>query len=130
MFGQAGFLYLIVTRHKLTVCEHSCCFMYWSVSLCTLQLAVDYQYVLEGGSWEKQRGGIGEAKGRSWRGRIKGVGWGQSRAIKLLYASAPPPPTVWVLKPPSFALHLLYQSLANIYICICICTSRYDCMHM
>jgi hypothetical protein len=29
---------------------------------------------------------------------------GLSRAIKFLYAPAPPAPTVWVLKPPSWAL--------------------------
>jgi hypothetical protein len=29
---------------------------------------------------------------------------GQSRAITFLYAPAPPPPTVWALKPPSWAL--------------------------
>ncbi len=63
-------------------------------------------------------------------------GW--SRVIKLLYAPewpeqgdkvtlfiAPPPPTVWTLKPPLWALHLLGLSLAN----ICVCTCRYAGMH-
>jgi hypothetical protein len=94
-----------------------------------------------GGRWEA---GWGEARGPSRRGRIKGVeGWrgggvgvggGRSRVIKLLYAPerpeqcdwlfyapVPPPPTVWALKPPSWALHLLGLSLAN----ICVCTRRY-----
>ena len=31
-------------------------------------------------------------------------GSGPSRANKFLYAPAPPPPTVWALKPPSWAL--------------------------
>jgi hypothetical protein len=31
-------------------------------------------------------------------------GSGLSRAIKFLYAPSPPPPTVWALKPPSWAL--------------------------
>jgi hypothetical protein len=39
---------------------------------------------------------------------------GLSRAIKFLYAPAPLPPTIWALKPPSWALHLLGLSLANI----------------
>ncbi len=48
-----------------------------------------------------------------------------SRAIKFLYAPVPPPPTVWALKPPSWALHLLGLSLAN----ICICTRSFARMH-
>ncbi len=52
---------------------------------------------------------------------------GPSRAIKFLYAPAPPPPTVWALKPPSWALHLLGLSLANICVCthiMLVCTHR------
>jgi hypothetical protein len=44
---------------------------------------------------------------------------GPSRVIKLLNAPVPPPSTVWALKPPSWALHLLGLSLA-----ICVCTRR------
>ncbi len=89
--------------------------------------------------------GVGEARGPNYRGRIRGVeGWrgrirrggaewlsycmqlsGPSRAIKLLYSYAPPPPTVWILKPPLWALHLLGLSLAN----ICVRTCRYAGMH-
>ncbi len=62
-----------------------------------------------------------------WRGGgVEGEnkkGWG--RAIKLLYSYAPPPPTVWTLKPPLWARHLLGLSLAN----ICVCTCRYAGMH-
>jgi hypothetical protein len=71
------------------------------------------------GRQEGRRGGGVEW----WRGR-GGVG-GRSSAIELLYAPAPPPPTVWVLKPPSWALHLLGLFLAN----ICVCTCRYADMH-
>jgi hypothetical protein len=48
-----------------------------------------------------------------------------SRAIKFFYAPAPLPPTVRALKPPSWALHLLGLSLAN----ICVCTRNYAGMH-
>ncbi len=51
---------------------------------------------------------------------------GRSRAIKLLYAPAPPLPTVWALIPPSWALHLFGLTLAN----ICVCTLRYAGMHI
>jgi hypothetical protein len=80
--------------------------------------------------------------GPSWRGKIRGVKGenkrggagrlsymmhlrGQSRAIKLLYAPAPPPTTVWALKPSWWALHLLGLSLANILEC----TRKYAGMH-
>jgi hypothetical protein len=93
---------------------------------------------------------VGSRRGRSkWaesEGRIKGVeGWvggkggagagrlscfmhrsGMNRAIKLLYAPIPPPPTVWALNPPLWALHLPGLSLAN----KCVCTHRYAGMHM
>ncbi len=62
-----------------------------------------------------------------------GAGWlssfmqlsGLSKAIEFLYAPAFPPPTVWALKPPLWALHFLGLSLAN----ICVCTRRFAGMH-
>jgi hypothetical protein len=51
---------------------------------------------------------------------------GPCGAIKFLYAPAPLPPIVWALKPPSWALHLLGLSLANMWVC----TRRYAGMHM
>ncbi len=51
---------------------------------------------------------------------------GPCRAIKLLSAPAPPPPTVWALKPLSWAPPCLGLSMAN----ICVCTRRYAGMHM
>ncbi len=99
---------------------------------------------MDGGGGRGWGVGGGEARGLSQRGRIKGLeGWGggggRSRAIELLYAlerpehlgiklfyaPAPPPCTVWALKPPSWSLHLLGVSLAN----ICVCTRRYAGMH-
>ncbi len=78
-----------------------------------------------GGGW-----GVcgGEARGPIWRGRIRrveggnkrgGAGWlsslmhlsGPSRVIKFLYSPAPPPPTVWALKPP------LWASCAENHLC-------------
>jgi hypothetical protein len=44
-----------------------------------------------------------------------GVRGGRCRAIKLLYAPAPPPSTVWALKPPSWALHLLVTRMVFSY---------------
>ncbi len=82
---------------------------------------------------ENKRAGGGGKRGGSGVGGGGGSGGlsffmhlsGPSRAIKLLYAPAPPPPTVWALKPPSWALHLLGLCLAN----ICVCTRRYAGMH-
>ncbi len=50
-----------------------------------------------------------------------------SRVIKFLYAPAPLHPTVWDLKPPSWALHTLCLSLANKCVCtriMLVCTCR------
>jgi len=46
--------------------------------------------------------------------------------IKFLFAPPPLPPTVWAQKPPSWALHLLVLSLANIHVC----TRRHAGIHM
>jgi hypothetical protein len=45
---------------------------------------------------------------------------GPSRAIQSLYAPAPPPPTVWALKPPSWALMLktTYAPMLHTPLCI------------
>ena len=45
---------------------------------------------------------------------------GPSRAIKFLYAPAPPPPTVWALKPPSWALVHKTTYAPMIYTALCI----------
>jgi hypothetical protein len=47
-------------------------------------------------------------------------GSGPSRAIKFLYAPAPPPPTVWALKPPLWALlhKTTYAPMINTALCI------------
>jgi hypothetical protein len=63
---------------------------------------------------ENKRGG-----GLGWRGGAGRLSYfihlnGPSRAIKLLCVPAPPSPMVWALKLPSWALHLLGLSLANI----------------
>jgi hypothetical protein len=53
----------------------------------------------------------------------KGVGRrgsGLSRAIKFLYAPAPPSPTVWALKPPSWALVHKTTYAPMIYTALCI----------
>jgi hypothetical protein len=68
------------------------------------------------------RGGVGAGAGRLSNYMHLS---GPSRGIELLYAPAPPPLTVWALKPPSWALHLLGLSLAN----ICVRTRRYAGMH-
>ena len=43
-----------------------------------------------------------------------------SRAIKFLYAPAPPPPSVWALKPPSWALVLKTTYASMFYTALCI----------
>ncbi len=43
-----------------------------------------------------------------------------SRAIKFLYAPAPPPPTVWALKPPSLALVHKTTYAPMIYTALCV----------
>jgi hypothetical protein len=62
-------------------------------------------------------------------------GSGPSRAIKFLYAPAPPPPSVWALKPPSWALvhktiYDLYSPVHNVLdVCISITwASKTVCM--
>jgi hypothetical protein len=47
-------------------------------------------------------------------------GSGPSRAIKFLCAPAPPPPTVWALKPPSWALVHKTTYAPMIYTALCI----------
>jgi hypothetical protein len=47
-------------------------------------------------------------------------GSGPSRANKLLYAPAPPPPSVWALKPPSWALVHKTTYAPMIYSALCI----------
>jgi hypothetical protein len=47
-------------------------------------------------------------------------GSGTSRAIKFLYAPAPPPPSVWALKPPSWALVHKTTDVPMIYTTLCI----------
>jgi hypothetical protein len=47
-------------------------------------------------------------------------GSGPSMANKFLYASAPPPPSVWALKPPSWALVHKTIYAAMIYTALCI----------
>ncbi len=47
-------------------------------------------------------------------------GSGPSRAIKLLYAPAPPPPSVWTLKPPWWALVHKTNDAPIIYKALCI----------
>jgi hypothetical protein len=59
-------------------------FMYRMHILCTLYGAVDFLIVLSKGQY--------------------GGGGGPSREIKFLYAAAPPSPTVWALKHPSWAI--------------------------
>ncbi len=49
-----------------------------------------------------------------------GGGSGPSRAIKFLYAPAPPPPTVCALKPPSWALVHRTTYAPMIYAALCI----------
>jgi hypothetical protein len=45
---------------------------------------------------------------------------GPSRVIKFLYAPAPPSPTVWALKPPSWALAHKTTCAPMIYSALCI----------
>jgi hypothetical protein len=47
-------------------------------------------------------------------------GSGLSRANKFLYAPAPPPPSVWALKPPSWALVHKTTYAPMIYTALCI----------
>jgi hypothetical protein len=47
-------------------------------------------------------------------------GSGPSRANKFLYAPAPPPPSVWALKPPSWALVHKTTYALMIYTALCI----------
>jgi len=47
-------------------------------------------------------------------------GSGRSRAIKFLYATAPPPLSVWALKPPSWALVHTTTYSPMIYTALCI----------
>jgi hypothetical protein len=49
-----------------------------------------------------------------------GRGGGPSRAIKFLYAPAPPSPTVWALKPPLWALVHKTTYASMIYTALCI----------
>jgi hypothetical protein len=55
---------------------------------------------------------------------LYGWGAGAGRFSSFMHL-VPPPPTVWALKPPLWALHLLGLCLAN----ICVCTHRYAGMH-
>ncbi len=73
-----------------------CFFMYRSRILCTLYGIVDFLIVLSKGLY-------------GWQGR--------SRAIKFFKAPAPPPPTVWALKPPTCQLctYDLYVSVRNAF---------------
>jgi hypothetical protein len=48
-----------------------------------------------------------------------GGGGGPSRAIKFLYEPAPPPPTVWALKPPSWALVHKTTYAPVLYVPVC-----------
>ncbi len=117
--------------------------MYRSVHLCIF--ASHSLLLISNKFWMRRGWGVGgvEASGPSWRGRIRGVKGGEnrggalplsyfmhltgpSRAIKLLSAPAPPPPTVWALKPLSWAPPCLGLSMAN----ICVCTRRYAGMHI
>jgi hypothetical protein len=50
---------------------------------------------------------------------IGGGGGGPSRANKFLYAPAPPPPSVWALKPPSWALVHKTTNAPMIYTALC-----------
>jgi hypothetical protein len=85
--------------------------------LCTIYGAVDFLIVPSKGlyGW----GGGGGAGQLSSFMHLSGP----SRAI----APASPPPIVWALKPPSWALHLLGLSLANI--CVCIRIGMLVCTH-
>jgi hypothetical protein len=47
-------------------------------------------------------------------------GSGPSRANKFLYAPAPPPPSVWALKPPLWALVHKTTYATMIYTALCI----------
>ena len=47
-------------------------------------------------------------------------GGSRSRAIKFLYAFAPPPPTVWAMKPPLWALVHKTTYAPMIYTALCI----------
>ncbi len=81
----------------------------------------------EGGSAEGRREGENKRSGGVGAGRLSYFMQlsGPSSAIKFLYAPAPPPPTVWALKPSSWALHLLGLSRAN----TCVCKCGYAGMH-
>jgi hypothetical protein len=51
---------------------------------------------------------------------MRGGGSGPSRANKFLYAPAPPPPSVWALTPPSWALVHKTTYAPMIYTAMCI----------
>jgi hypothetical protein len=50
---------------------------------------------------------------------------GPNRAIKFLYAPDPPPPTVWALKPPTWALVHKTTHAPMIYTVLCIMFSKH-----
>jgi hypothetical protein len=52
---------------------------------------------------------------------------GPSRANKFLYAPAPPPPSVWALKPPLWALVHKTTFASMIFTALCIC---FGCLHI
>ncbi len=92
--------------------------MYWRRVLCTLYGAVDFSIVPSEGLY-----GWGAGAGRlSSFMHLSGPSWAK---VPLCIAPALPPPTVWALKPPSWALHLLGLSVAN----VCVCTRRFAGMH-
>jgi hypothetical protein len=76
-------------------------FMYRRCILCTLYGAVDFLIVLS-----KDLYGWG--------------GGGRTREIKLLFAPAPPPPTVWALKHPSWAILHKTTYASMIYTSLCV----------
>jgi hypothetical protein len=90
--------------------------MYRRHRLCTLYGAVDFfncfvQWpVWMGGRWGCGAGRLGSLMQLSV----------PSRAIKFLYAPAPPPPTVWALKPPSWALVHKTTNAPMIYNSLCV----------
>ncbi len=97
-----------LVKETLTLCTGASLYAPYNL------LLISNKFWMGGEGWGV---GGGEARGPSWRRRIRGVkgenkrggaGWlsslnhlsGPSRVIKFLYSPAPPPPTVWALDLP------------------------------
>ncbi len=90
-------------------CTHIETFMYRRRILCTLQFPLKFLigFVMGGVAWAGQLSSFMHLSG-------------PSRAIKFLYAPASPPPTVWALKSPSWALVHKTTYAPMIYTSMCI----------